>query len=182
MGPSEWILAGTNALAASTVLTAGLGKQVSPEPVGRALSEIVPGIGRASMTAVLRGFAAAEIVIATMLLVGAARMPAAFLTSVLGVSFVAIGLRGLSVRSSVPCGCFGSSSRRPLGWANVGVGLALTLAGPVNVWLAPGAEYQASALLMASIASIALCLFVNRHLILQLVRPAMGTPAGSEVH
>jgi hypothetical protein len=134
------------------------------------------------MATILRGFAAAEIVVAVFLLVGAVRTPAAVVTSLLGACFVVVGLRAQMIRSTAPCGCFGSSSRRPLGWSNVAVGLALVATYPVNVRLAPGADYQASTALIAVVGSIALCLYVNRHLIVRLARPVSGVPAGSEVH
>lgn len=182
MGPADWILLAANALAAAMLLTAGLGKLVSPDPVRRALTEIVPGTVRTRT--VVRGFALAETLAAVSLLVPAVRVPAAAGTSALGVCFVALGLRGRFGRSTEPCGCFGPSSRRPLGWANVGVGLALAAVYPLNARLAPGmdlADYQASGTLLTAVGAIALCLHVNRRLIVRLLWPTRGVPAGNEV-
>jgi hypothetical protein len=182
MDSSAWVLAGANALAASTLLTAGIGKQVAPVPVGVALGELFPVFSRALLTKTLRVFAAVEVLVAMLLLFGDTRLAAAAATSLLGLCFVVVGLRGEFSRSTAPCGCFGSASHRPLGWVNVVIGLALAVTGPVNALLTSGAEYQAGAALLTVVGSIGLSVLVHRRLIARLGWPASGTPAGSEVH
>jgi hypothetical protein len=166
------VLAMVNALAASTLLTAGLAKHVSPTPVRRALREAVPVLETRALSALSRGFATTEIVVGVALSIHSLRIPAAIAAASLGTCFVALGLRGQFGRSTAPCGCFGSSSQRPLGWSNVAVGVALIGAGPVNLAVTPGEQHPAVAILLTAIGSIVLCGYVNRTLILRLLRPA----------
>ena len=84
-----------------------------------------------------------------------------------------------------PCGCFGSSSRHPLGWTNIGLGLVLALVGPVNLLAddaGPAITYSTGAILLASTGSIVLCLWVHRRLTRQLLVRRRAATTGSEVH
>jgi hypothetical protein len=175
MGAGAWILALVNASAASVLLTAGLAKHVTPQPVQRALNEVA---GTAVWPGLLRSFATAEIAVAVALSVPALRAPAVVGVVGLGLCFAVVGVRGQLSRSVAPCGCFGSSSRRPLGWANVVVGAALIGVWPVNTALAPSGDYTAGTVLLTAIGSLALCMFINRRLIMRLLRPASPATAG----
>ncbi|HEX6470329.1 MAG TPA: MauE/DoxX family redox-associated membrane protein, partial [Streptosporangiaceae bacterium] len=130
----------------------------------------------------LRAAAAAEIVVAAALPVPSLRVPAAAAAALLGLSFMALGLLGAARHSEAPCGCFGSSGKRPLGWVNVLLGLAIVLVLPANAAGSAGERYPEAVLLLTSILSIALCIYMRRELVVQLLVPKRGVPAESEAH
>ncbi len=168
MEAGAWFLALSNASAASVLLTAGLAKHVAPHPVRRALAE---ALGTGVPVVAVRVFATVEIAVAVALSLTGVRTAAAVGALALGACFVVLGLRGRFGRSAAPCGCFGSSSGRPLGWANVAVGAVLIGAYPVNTVLKPGEQYTTGTVLLTAIGSLALCMFIHRRLILRLLRP-----------
>jgi hypothetical protein len=185
MEATGWLLAGVDAAATAVLLVAGLGKLVSPALLRRALAEVTPAIGGIAGNSIVRGLAVAELIVASALLLPAGRPVAALMTAVLGLCFATVGVLAAVRHVRVPCGCFGSSSRRPLGWSTVGTGLALALVYPVNAVLArPGTDggYPTGATLLASMASVVLCLWVNRALVSELViQPRRAALDRSEV-
>ncbi|MES9542606.1 MauE/DoxX family redox-associated membrane protein [Actinomadura sp. NPDC000600] len=193
MAPDEWALTAADAAAAAVLLNSGLAKLVVPGPLRRALAELAPAADR---PAAVRGLAAVEIAAAVALIVGPLRVPAAVLASLLGLLFAAFGVLGRTRRSTAPCGCFGASADRPLGWSNVAVGLLLAAVLPLAATTATPADHTEGAVLLASTGSLALCLSAHRELIRQRLlsriraaappAPAAGRPldasplAGSE--
>jgi hypothetical protein len=182
MGSGDWVLPATNAIAASLLLNSGIAKTVASGPSRRAVEEIVPVLDEAVIGVVLRVAAIVEIAAAAALSISPPRVPAAAAVSLLGTSFAALGLLGVARHGNAPCGCFGSSSRRPLGWFNVLLGLALTSVYPVNAAWSPGERYSAATPLLTSILSIALCVYMRRELVVQLLMPGRRGPAESEAH
>lgn len=173
---SDWVLAAGNALAAGVLINAGIAKMIAPGPVLRAAAEVLSAPLRADELFV-RGFGAVELAVAAALLAWPARVSAAIATAMLGICFAAAGLAGILRGSSVPCGCFGGVSPKPLGWANIALGIALAAAWPVNVLAGQpaGAGYSLRTALLSSIASAVLCLWLNRRLITRVL-PANRIP------
>lgn len=163
---SGWTLAVFDAAVAAILINAAVTKMVAPAPLLRASAEVLAAprwLGKP----LVRGFGATELAVAVALLVWPARLPAAVAATMLGVCFATVGLVGVRRRSSVPCGCFGGSSRQPLGWANVALGAALAVVWPVNLLAThrPAPGYSAVAVLLACMAATVLCLWLNRRLI-----------------
>jgi hypothetical protein len=160
-----------NASASGVLINAGVAKIVAPGALLRASAEVLAMPPRAGEPLV-RGLGAIEVAAATALLAAPARLPGAIAVAVLGVCFASVGVVGVLRGSSVPCGCFGGVTRQPLGWANVALGIALAAAWPVNLltgWR-PGADYSLRIALLTSIASVVLCLWLNRSLIARVLR------------
>ena len=97
----------------------------------------------------------------------------------LGLSFVAFGVAGWVRGAGSPCGCLGQPAGRPFGLANVCAGLALLVAtfASLSAHLQSGSwdEYLAVAPTATALEALALCLWLNRHLIMSSFRPT--TPA-----
>jgi len=178
----DFILAVGNAVAASLLLNSGIAKTVAAGPPRRAVEEIVPVLDGAVIGAALRAAAIVEIAVAAALPVPLLRLPAAIVVSLLGASFGVLGLLGIARHSKAPCGCFGTSGRRPLGWFNVALGLALAAVYPINAAWSAGERYPVATLLLTSIMSIALCVYMRRELVIRLLMPRRGGPAESEAH
>jgi uncharacterized membrane protein HdeD (DUF308 family) len=179
---ADFILPAANTVAAALLLNSGIAKTVNLRPPRRAVEEIVPVLDGAIVGAVLRVAAIVEVAVAATLPVAPLRVSAAIAASLLGVSFVVLGLLGIARHSKAPCGCFGTSGRRPLGWLNVVLGLGLAAVSPVNLAWSPGERYPVATLLWTSIMSIALCVYTRRELVVQLLVPRRGAPAESEAH
>lgn len=171
MGLNEWSLIGVNAAAAALLLNSGIAKIVSPDPLRRALTEVISAFESANAPSMLRGLAVIEIAAGVMVLTGPVRMPAAAVASLLGVGFALFGVLGLLRGGGSPCGCFGASSQEPLGWTNVVLGALLAAVYPVNAVsgarLESAADYTAGAVLLASMASLVLCVHTHRRLVLR---------------
>lgn len=169
---STWTLAVFDASGAAILINASVMKMVSPAPLLRASAEVFP-VPRWLGKPLVRGFGGIELAIAVALLVQPARLAAAVATTILGVCFATAGLAGVRRGSRVPCGCFGGSSGQPLGWANVSLGAALAVVWPVNLLAGhrPTPGYSAAAVLLATIATTIVCLWLNRRLITR-IRPA----------
>jgi len=169
MNAAEWLLIVANASAASLLLNSGIAKAVSPAALRRALTEMGPAFESVAAPAVLRGFAAVEIVVAITILVEPARMAGAAAASLLGVGFAAFGVLGLVRGGGSPCGCFGASGQQPLGWPNVALGAMLAAAYPVNAGSGgvpeSAADHTTGAVLLASVGSLLLCVYTNRRLV-----------------
>jgi Methylamine utilisation protein MauE len=171
-----WVLAVFNAAAAGVLINAGVAKMIVPGPLLRASAELLPTLPRNSET-IVRGFGATELGAAAALLFLPARLPAAIAVAALGCCFAWAGVVGMARGSSLPCGCFGGTSRQPLGRTNVALGIALAAVWPVNALAGrgPGPGYSLRTALLASIASAVLCLWLNRRLIARAL-PANRVP------
>lgn len=178
-----WLLAAVNAAAAALLVNAGVAKTVAPRPLLQAMTDLTRQPNTGAGESLVRALGVAEIVIAVALLIGWDRLPAAIAASVLGVCFAAAGLLGLRRGSSVPCGCFGGASRQPLGWANVGFGVALAAVWPVSAlsWVLSPHAYTTAAVLLAAAAAAALCLWLNRQPIMALFPAARLAATRNEV-
>lgn len=181
MGPGYWLLAVFNAVAAALLINAGVAKLIAPASLLRAVAEVARLSARPGGELLVRELGAAELAVVVALLVPQARWPAAAAATLLGLCFAAAGAAGLRRGSSVPCGCFGGASGQPLGWANIGLGAVLAAAWPVNAltWRLPWPAYPAVVVELASIATVAGCLWLNRRLITRLFlarRSGPGTP------
>lgn len=182
MGFNVWVLPAINAIAASLLLNSGIAKVVTPGPPLRALTEVSPALKKRLGEAALRGVGGVEIVVAAALLLAPLRIPAAATALALGAVFALLGLLGILRHSEAPCGCFGASSRRPLGWTNIILGIAVAAVYPANIVLAADAAYSTTALMAASIGAVAVCLYLRRELILQFLWPRRSLPVESEAH
>jgi hypothetical protein len=189
MGISQWVQLALNAAAAAVLLNAGIAKTVAPHHLELALAEILPTLrGRLAdgrLRAGLRGIAVVEIAVAGSLLTTATRITGAFATTALGLCFALLGAVGLRRGSSTPCGCLGSSSKHPLGWPNIGLGLALAAVGPLDLLTGDAAsttQYATGAVLLTAIGSVTLCLWAHRRLVFRLLAPRHAATTGSEVH
>lgn len=184
MPVQSWSLTGVDAAGAALLANAGIAKLVVPDPARRALSELLPPLDGRLSRSVIRGFAGVELAVAAALLIPALRRPAGALTVALGAVFALLGTAGLLRRSSTPCGCLGGSSQSPLGLVNVSLGGVLGLAGVLNVLRAtppPGRDDAAASLLLAAIGSLALCLWLHRRLIAQLLVAPRAARAAAAV-
>jgi hypothetical protein len=159
-------------MVAAVLLQAGLFKMATPAPLRRALAELLRG--RLAGDPAVRAVAAAEIVTAVALLVPQSRVPASLAAGVLGATFAAAGVAGRLRRGSVPCGCLASSSRQPLGWASILLGLAIAAIAVVNILAVSRsvpADYAESAPVTAALFTLLTCLWVNRAVVLSVLRP-----------
>jgi hypothetical protein len=147
---------------AAVLLQAGLAKLVAPQPLRRALAELLGGKVRLGVAPV-RGLAAVEVATGAALLVPAAAPAGRAVAALLGAGFVAAGVLGLRRGSAEPCGCFGGGARHPLGATNVAVGLAVlaAVALAAGVGSAPGTGADET-IATGATALLALCLWVNR--------------------
>lgn len=182
MGFNVWVLPAINAIAASLLLNSGIAKAVAPGPPLRALAEISPVLRKRLGEAALRAVGGVEIAVAAALLVAPSRIPAAATALALGAGFALLGLLGMVRHSEAPCGCFGASSERPLGWTNIVLGIAVAAVYPANILLAAGPDYSTAAPIAASIGAVAVCMYVRRELVIQVLWPRRGLPAESEAH
>jgi uncharacterized membrane protein len=177
MNGSAWIALTTDALAASVLVNAGLGKLVSPAALRGALHELAPAAPPLTDGAV-RVLAVVEVAAGSGLLAPATRIAAGLVVAALGLGFAVVGTAGWLRGSTMPCGCVGGRGDRPLGVTNVAVGLALVAVLPLS--LVAGVPPDASQLVLAatSLGSLLLCLWLNRRLAQSLLRPTVreGTP------
>jgi hypothetical protein len=139
MTATDGVLICGNVLLATLLIRASAGKLVTPGLTVSALSELFPGLLRRG-TGVVRAIAMAEGLAALTTVVAILRLPGQVLVASLGAGFVALGVAGRLRGSRQPCGCFGASSTRPLGAANVAAGVFLLLVAAVNGWAPAPAE------------------------------------------
>jgi uncharacterized membrane protein len=159
-----------NSLASATLLTAAAAKFAVPQPLRRALHELVPDRGSIPV-GVVKILAAAETLISLALLIPATRAVAGVGLGALGLLFAAAGLAGYIRRSAVPCGCLGTGSRA-LGLRNALVGLVLLGVAGLNVVGAPSSDpglWRAAPLISAA-ATLVFCLWTHRRLAWRLLR------------
>jgi hypothetical protein len=186
MTAGDWAFVGISSGAAALLVNSGVAKLVAPDPLRLAISDLVPVLEGRLPRAVVRGLAAAELLIAAGLLAPMVRGAAGIALAALGTCFAGVGVLGLLRHSSVPCGCLGGSARRPLGWVNIGLGAALALAGLLHATLTDPSSGVIDTVLVTSIAVVGMCLLLHRDLIVDLLgpartrRPAYTGRAGSE--
>lgn len=131
----EWLVRClTHAAVLTLLVRAGAAKLAVPGAAAAALAELRPGRGPVPAAAV-RGFAAAELLVAFGTVVPALRAAAAVAVALLGAAFAAAGALGAARRSRVPCGCFGTGGTRPLGATSLALGLLFAAAGTVQTAL-----------------------------------------------
>ena len=123
MGVDGLLLVSVNALFAAVLLVAGVTKTVVPQPVRRAVEELLHGSAHTVSTGAVRAFGAVEIAVGLGLLIPAARVAAGVAVIGLGTVFALAGAAGRWRRSALPCGCLGGGPY-PLGARNVLVGAA----------------------------------------------------------
>jgi Methylamine utilisation protein MauE len=161
-----------NAMVAAVLLQAGLFKMATPAPLRRALAELLSSRARWMSDRAVRAGAAAEIMTAVALLVPQSRVPAGVAAGVLGATFVSAGVAGRLRRGSVPCGCLASGGRQPLGRASILLGLAIVAVAAANILeVVQGADYAAGAPVTAALFTLLTCLWVNRAVVLSVLRP-----------
>jgi hypothetical protein len=159
-----------NSLSSATLLTAAAAKFAVPQPLRRALHELLPARGPAPV-GVVRALAAAEVLVSLALLLPAARAAAGFGLGALSVLFIVAGLAGHLRRSAVPCGCLGSGSHA-LGLRNALVGVALLGVTGLNLLAAPSSDPGPwkAAPLTATAVTLVFCLWIHRRLAWRLLR------------
>jgi hypothetical protein len=186
-----WILAIAAAAATTLLINAGIAKLVAPDTLVQALTEAMPLRGRRPgesstrrLAALVRMFALAELLVATALLIPAARRGTAFAVLAMGALFLAFGVVGIVRRSTLPCGCLGGTTRHALGVFNIAFGLVLMLIGAIELASAlPSRPGSAGAVLLAAIGTLSLCLWLHRPVITELVfardRASLPYPAST---
>jgi len=171
---SDWLVICLNAFGASVLFNAGIIKLVSPDALRVASSELFPRVRADLIRRAVAGLAAAEIIVSLVLIAPGPRLVMTGPAAILGAGFAAAGLWGMVRGSSVPCGCFGSATGKPLGWRSLAFGLALAVLPPVNLAVyrgAPGIPYVTASALTSSIAFLAACLWLRRRHIGRLMTP-----------
>jgi hypothetical protein len=188
----DWALLGVDVVAAAVLINAGLVKIASPAQLRAALNELLGGgaevaAGAGSVSArAVRVAAVIEVAVGVALLAPALRVVAAAGVAGLGACFVALGVAGRLRRSVQPCGCAGEHGGRPLGWTNVGMGLALVAVLPVNLAIEPpdpavgSAGFGTVASALTALLLLIAALWTNRALAASLVRPAAGAAAARQ--
>lgn len=179
MTSGDWVVILSSSVLASVLLNAGLAKLASPAALAGALDELLP-VAIAVPARAVRALAAVEVLVALSLLATPTRPLASVAAGGLGCLFAAAGLAGWRRGSQQPCGCMGGGgSGRPLGAANVALGLAL--AAMAAVGLAAGAPAAGAADLTAwgaaltSAGSLLLSLWTSRDLARSLLLPGAAS-------
>ena len=128
------------------------------------------GVPRTLRPAVAAALVTAELALGVLILIPATARAAGVGVAVLGLVFAAsLGLMRLRGRRRAPCGCFGGTRERPIGWL-LARALLLAAAGVVVAggWLDRDAD--AVALLTAGLAVLAVAVVVLTVLVLALFR------------
>ncbi|MGI8862960.1 MAG: MauE/DoxX family redox-associated membrane protein [Solirubrobacteraceae bacterium] len=155
---------------ASVLVVSGVRKLVAPNGLAQALHEL--GIPRLlTRPAVVRGFAAAEVCTAT-----AVTLPWRAVATSLGIavalSFVALGVLGVSRPGNAACGCFGQGKGHPLGFRNIVAGLAVLICVAVSA-VVPESLTNAQRFVVegsvTSVAAVGLSLWLDRRLVSRLI-------------
>lgn len=127
----EWIALIVGASAAGMLLFSAAAKFSSLSSFSTTIEQF--GFRGTLKNLVTLGVPAAEVVVAGVtVFVGG--LVAATLIVALGVVFAGAGIRGLLASQPIPCHCFGSSSRFPLGWSQILL---------LPVWIVSGAVIAA---------------------------------------
>ena len=170
----DWAVLALDVVAASVLISAGLVKLVSPGQLVDALNELRRGPRLKAGNATVRAAAGLEIAVGCGLMAPALRLTAATGAAVVGLCFASLGIAGRLSSSTRPCGCAGGYGGRPLGLANVALGLALIAVLPANVLVDLRPEQSAAfaerAVVGTAIMLLVLALWTNRALALRLIR------------
>jgi len=132
-----WALSSTYATVMTILIRAGATKLASPAVLITAIHELWPGRAPPRLEWPY-ALGIIEITTAVLLATPNGRQPVLVLLVALGLGFAAAGVLGLIRGARKPCGCFGATSRRPLGAVNFTFGcfflgfavLALQLPAP----------------------------------------------------
>jgi hypothetical protein len=171
---ASWIVILINAAAAATLIVAAIAKLVSPAAMRIAIGELLRSPRWLPADLGVRVFAACELTVAGLLSAATTRVLGGWLVACLGVLFAFAGTLGISRGGTASCGCLGSYADKPLGARNIAIGLAMIVVAPVNIVVSAGgletSWYTRRALDLSAVLTIVLCLWVNRVLIVPLVR------------
>jgi hypothetical protein len=132
MPASGWFTVPADAVAAAILLFAASAKLVAPAPLARALHRLTNST-LLSRPATARAIGGLEAAVALVLLIEPVRLAGSVLLCLLGSSFAALGAVGRVRKADEPCGCFGMTSRQPMGIRNIVLGLLLVLIGAINL-------------------------------------------------
>jgi hypothetical protein len=153
----------------AVLLCSGMAKLAVPQHAARAVSELVPMLGRYSV-ALIRTLAAVEAVTAIAVLTPSTRPVGVAAVGGLGATFFATGVAGLARRAAAPCGCLGRGTGQPAGRWTVAAGVTFVAAA---VALAGRTHMAGGHVLAVAAAGLTVVLagWVYRDLIRDLVRP-----------
>lgn len=180
----DWVVLALDVVAAAMLISAGLVKLVSPGQLVAALNELPRGPRPIVGNAAVRLAAGLEIAVGCGLMAPGLRVAAGAGAAVVGLCFAGLGMAGWLGSSTQPCGCAGGYGGRPLGLANIVIGLALVAVLPVNLLgqLTPeqSAAFGERAAVGTAVLLLALAVWTNRELAVQLARtPGLSrSPAG----
>lgn len=142
------------------LLISGASKLVSPRPLATSLGEVY-GWARSTGTWAARVVAGVELATAFLLAGGWLILAGSALTGVVAAGIMIFSITAIRRKATVPCGCFGEASGRPVGVRNLIAGAAL-LAGAAGLLLLPGAGDAEAALMLPLTAVIALVAVMAR--------------------
>ncbi|GAA1027628.1 hypothetical protein GCM10009557_09760 [Virgisporangium ochraceum] len=169
MSSFDSALIAVNSLTAAGLIVAGTTKLVVPQPVRRALRELLPG--HEVPAAAVKIFAAAELMVAITLLLPASSVAAGYGLAVLGLTFAVAGLAGRARRSTVAFGYLGGGDQA-LGLRNVLAGVAFLGVAGLNVAAVSSDPDPLNAAPLAGAAStLLLCAWTYRALMWGLLGP-----------
>jgi hypothetical protein len=162
-------LAIANAGVASMFLQAGSAKIVRADISAKALAEVLP-VRPESLRWMAKVTAIVEIATVFAVVAPPVRPAGLLLVGLLGVVFAGLGLAGVLVGSSEPCGCFGAQNEKPLGMANVLTGLAFVAVAAVSLWSGVGDElFTAVVALLTTVFSAIWLIVANRNQLLRII-------------
>lgn len=174
MTDGSWVVLLINAAAAATLIVAAIAKIVSPAGMRIAVSELLRSPRWLNADLGVRAFAACELIVAGLLFATTTRVVGGCLAACLGALFAAAGAMGIIRGGTASCGCLGSYENKPLGARNIVIGAAMIVLAPVNILVSAGSygasEYARGMLLAGALLTLVLCLWVNRVVIVPLVR------------
>ncbi len=172
---------------AAALLIAGASKAASPRPLAASLGQVF-GWRQAAGIRIARAVAAIELA-AAFLLAGAWAVTVGLaLTGLVGAGVILFVSTAVRRGSTMPCGCFGESSGRPIGVLNLLAGAGL-LAGAIALLAMPGKGMAAAEVtlpLTAVIALVAVMVRDRARLLAPFRRhfqpmPNTSVPTGAEV-
>lgn len=122
MSASTYGVITLDAMSAAVLLNAAMAKFAAP---GQLRATLRATADRRWTNSDVRLIALGEVVTALLLVIPVTRPAGAVCCGLLGLAFAAFGVVGWRIRSTIPCGCFGPFSKRPLGPVNIAMGTAL---------------------------------------------------------
>jgi hypothetical protein len=165
---------------AAALLIAGASKLASPRPLAASLGQVF-GLRRAAGIGIARAVATIELAAAFLLAGAWAVMAGLALTGLVGAGVVLFVITAVRRGATMPCGCFGESSGRPIGIRNVLAGAGL-LAGAIGLLAMPETGTAAAEVTLPLTAAIALVTVMIRdraRLLAPFRRHFQPMPAGS---